>query len=70
MPEYAFPTTVIRTRRCLHCGNEGTVTIPTEAYVKLTTTNVLIQEALPELSIALREQLISGIHPECWEKLF
>jgi hypothetical protein len=30
----------------------------------------LIQDALPELDADQRELLVSGIHPECWAKMF
>lgn len=28
-----------------------------------------IQHIFPELSVDIREQMISGTHPECWDKL-
>lgn len=28
------------------------------------------QVAFPELDKALREQIISGTHPKCWEEMF
>jgi hypothetical protein len=28
---------------------------------------MLIQDALPDLDKALREQMMTGTHPKCWE---
>lgn len=28
------------------------------------------QEAFPNMSIELREQIISGTHPKCWDEMF
>jgi hypothetical protein len=29
-----------------------------------------IQDAYPEMSIGLREQMITGTHPKCWDEAF
>lgn len=29
-----------------------------------------VQEAFKSLTIPLREQIISGVHPECWQELW
>lgn len=29
-----------------------------------------IQNALPEVPAAEREQMITGMHPECWNEMF
>jgi hypothetical protein len=60
---------VYATKRCGHCGKGGVLSIKEEQLFKWLS-GTPIQEAFPELSIPLREQIISGIHPECWEKMF
>ena len=29
-----------------------------------------IQEALPEVPVPIREQMMTGTHPECWDEMF
>ena len=31
---------------------------------------ILAQQAFPELPTEIREQLISGTHPKCWDEMF
>lgn len=59
----------ITTRRCFHCGREGEVTVTQEG---LTAYNggEYAQVAFPELDKALREQIISGTHSDCWREMF
>jgi len=61
--------TLIATIPCLYCGLPGTVEAD-EGDVKNWIEGELIQVALPYLSIALREQLMTGYHPACWDKVF
>jgi hypothetical protein len=70
MTEYAFPTTKAPTQTCFHCRKKGFVTVSTEAYEKWQAGLGPIQAFMPELHESLREQLISGTHPECWNALF
>jgi len=37
---------------------------------KLYEQGALMQEAFPNLSLEMREQLISGTHPDCWNKIW
>ena len=30
----------------------------------------LIQDAFPDIPIDIREMMVSGMHPECWETMF
>jgi hypothetical protein len=59
----------VTTRRCFHCGCEGEVTVTPEG---LTAYNggEYAQVAFPELDKDLREQIISGTHPKCWQEMF
>ena len=62
-------TTFIETRRCFHCGEHGYLELPTEGVARYEA-GALIQNAFPELSAPLREQIISGTHPKCWDEMF
>lgn len=59
----------VTTRRCFHCGCEGEVTV-TQAGLAAYNRGEYAQVAFPELDKALREQIISGTHPKCWEEMF
>jgi hypothetical protein len=62
-------TVTVPTRPCFHCGKGGEVEVLAEDLARYHA-GALIQVAFPEMHRALREQLISGTHPECWDQLF
>ena len=62
-------TRLIETRRCLHCGEHGYLELPTEGIAKYEG-GAFVQDAFPDLDKALREQIISGTHPKCWDEMF
>lgn len=62
-------TTVITTKKCGLCGDTAKLTVPT-AGLEAWRNGTHIQDAMPEITPPLRELLISGTHPECWEKMF
>lgn len=65
---------------CIWCGKRALLEVSTElgerikAWQKGRKENPsrtpFIQDALPELSPAQREVLISGTHDECFDKMF
>lgn len=57
------------TAPCLRCGNTSTVLLPATAASAIANRRP-VHEVLPEATLELRELLISGIHPECWDALF
>jgi len=57
------------TKACPFCGEYHEVEVPFDGYMEWQN-GVLIQDALPMLSANEREILISGICPDCWEKMF
>lgn len=59
----------IATPTCAVCGKAGEVEV-IEAQYNSWKDGVLIQRAMPNLSEDEREMLITGIHGECWDKLF
>jgi hypothetical protein len=62
-------TYVVITDPCFVCGEQGQVEVPMQGFL-IRQLGGLIQEAYPDMDTALREQLVSGIHPECWEKTY
>jgi hypothetical protein len=61
-------TVLMRTPTCLMCSAGGFVEVFSEGYMKYKR-GAAIQEAFPELHKSLREQIISGTHPKCWESM-
>lgn len=59
----------ITTKPCMVCFKASEITVSAEAYHRWERGE-LIQRAFPELSDNERELLITGIHPECWIKIF
>lgn len=61
--------TVYATRRCPVCLKTGSITVDENELFSYLRGNY-VQEAFKSLSIPLREQIISGVHPQCWEELW
>ena len=60
---------IIKTKTCKVCGNYELWSLDRGA-VERWQAGELIQNAFPDMSINDREIMISGTHPECWNKLF
>ena len=54
---------------CVFCGCPHSVSVPSKGY-QLWQAGELIQRAMPSVSPTEREQLISGICPDCQKKIF
>jgi hypothetical protein len=63
-------TTEVSTRPCVACGKIGYLQVEVKKYRKWLTEGGPIQWYMPEMPAPLREQLISGTHPDCWIELF
>jgi hypothetical protein len=61
-------TADVQTKTCVVCGQRGVVSMPYEAFLRWER-GAFIQVAWPEGPADLREQLVSGTHPKCWEQL-
>ena len=59
---------IIRTK-CPSCGDTEDLDLPASQYENWRR-GALIQNCFPELSADDRERLVSGMCPECWDKLF
>lgn len=61
----------IPTPICPVCGEGGTIIVQMNDYLLWTSPNrPKIQDCFPSLSADLREQILTGTHPKCWEILF
>jgi hypothetical protein len=58
----------VETKPCPGCGERGAIEMPEWAYLQWQS-GALLQEAWPEGSPEEREQLITGAHPACWDKI-
>ena len=65
----SMTTEFIRTPRCFHCGEQGILSLPIKG-IEAYENGALIQDAFPDLDRQLREQIITGTHPKCWEEMF
>ena len=58
---------IYATKKCVWCGQNGVVGVnEQELYAYLRGD--LAQDAFKSLTTELREQIISGTHPECWNR--
>lgn len=62
-------TTTLATPDCMVCGEGGFVEVPTSQY-EARQNGAMIQEAFPDMPAPLREQILTGTHPACWDKMF
>lgn len=62
-------TRTIQTRPCWHCGKAGFLELPSSG-IEQYEAGVHVQNAFPDLPAEIREQIITGIHPECWKTMF
>lgn len=60
---------VVETLQCVHCGRNGHLEVPAQGLF-FYNQGELIQDCFPKMSIDLREQLITGIHPKCFEEMY
>ena len=57
------------TKNCPHCKKNGMLTI-WEDDMQRYLNGAYAQDAFPDLLAPIREQIISGTHPECWNEIF
>ena len=64
----------VTTKECIHCRQTGTVMVDPEKYKEFIETprhlRRLIQDIFPDHSKEEREQLMTGVHPECFDDMF
>jgi hypothetical protein len=57
------------TKKCIHCKETGTLVIWEDDMTRYLN-GALAHDAFPDLIAPVREQIISGTHPECWTEMF
>lgn len=57
---------------CLHCGKDGVIEVEMtdEQLDDFTHGSHNIQRIFPELSAEVREMLLTGTHPDCWNDMW
>ena len=61
---------IVPTQKCMHCGKSGFIyPVWHEDYARYLA-GAKLQDAFPNMSAELREQIKTGIHPECWNEIF
>lgn len=63
------------TQACLICGQTGNIELTEQQIITYDDfvsgrDKRKIQDVFPDLSNALREQIMTGTHPECWDTMF
>ena len=57
-------------KNCPFCGKPHEVMVYEDDFDAWQNGDLLAQEAFPYLTASEREILISGICPQCWDKMF
>lgn len=55
---------------CMLCNEPPRAILVDAAGLDAWLNGALIQDALPDLSDGEREEVKSGIHEECWDRMF
>ena len=55
--------------QCFVCGRQSHMRVPVEQRLA-HIDGAHVQDAYPDMSMQDREQLISGTHPVCWDRMF
>ena len=61
--------TIYMTKRCPVCFKVGSLAVE-EHELFTYLRGEYVQTAFTSLTIPLREQIISGVHPECWQEMW
>lgn len=55
--------------KCPECGDSAVMTLDALAF-EVWRNGGMVQHCFPDVPREEREQLITGIHPACWTKMF
>ena len=62
---------IVDTPECINCGEMGRVEVKSEEWLKwIAPDRPKIQEVFRDYTPEIREQILTGIHPKCWDKMF
>ena len=56
--------------RCPMCGQTAKIEVWDVDYYRYELNGGLVQDCFPYLTANEREAIITGICPECWERMF
>lgn len=62
-------TVDVTTKPCIMCGETSTLKMLVHHYLEWKNGG-LLDRVCPEMPKETREMLISGTHPDCWDKMF
>jgi hypothetical protein len=55
---------------CFHCSERGYVKVKTPDLFDYLERRKHVHKAFPYLDAGQREQIMTGIHPACWDVMF
>ena len=55
---------------CIKCGERSLIPMPFDRYDRWQFGGQCVQNVFPDMSAELREVLVTGIHPGCWNEMF
>jgi hypothetical protein len=56
-------------KHCPGCGKRSTIEVPDAGYIAWMQGTLYLSEAMPELTPEQRDQVLTGWHPECVQRL-
>lgn len=59
----------LQTKRCLHCDKPGIVEVNDDDGRAFESGVGHIQDVMPNTPAPIREQLMTGTHPKCWDEI-
>ena len=62
-------TATLTTPWCLWCGLGGEATVPKHEAAAFRIGVLHIQDAMPTTPPPIREQILTGTHPACWDAM-
>lgn len=57
-------------RKCFYCGETTNFIMSPEQYELYVIKHEFVQDVFPNTPAPIREIMISGTHPDCWDELF
>lgn len=67
-PNVSAPASVHKT--CIVCNNEAFFLMTQDQYDRWIVQRQYAQNVFPHIDKDIREWMVSGTHPECWDSLF
>lgn len=58
----------VSTPRCFHCGQKGSLTVQ-KSQLDAYLAGAYVQDAFVGMNADDREQIMTGMHPACWDEM-